>query len=128
MADNENTLAPADAPVRYCPECGHIGAIKPPALTCCPDSFGMQIRRWQAKKMERILAELRARIAASGHQTSPSEQTARKQGGSAAVWILSAIAAATILAVALTPSAKQEQQARMENAVRTVLAEQGGCK
>ena len=46
--------------VRYCPECGLIGPIKPPYLACCPDSFGMSVRRWQAEKLERMLAKLRA--------------------------------------------------------------------
>jgi hypothetical protein len=52
----------ADKMVRYCPECGSIGPVKPPALSCCPDSFGMSIRRWQAEKLERMFNELRAAI------------------------------------------------------------------
>lgn len=53
----------ADEFVRYCPECGLIGPIRPTALSCCPDSFGMSIRRWQAEKMERLLSRLRDKIA-----------------------------------------------------------------
>jgi len=52
----------ADKMVRYCPECGMIGPVKPPATACCPDSFGMSLRRWQAEKMERMLERLRAAI------------------------------------------------------------------
>lgn len=48
--------------IRYCPECGSIGPVEPPALTCCPDSFGMSIRRWQAEKLERMLDQLRTEI------------------------------------------------------------------
>jgi len=52
----------ADELVRYCPECGTIGPVKPPALTCCPDSCGMSLPRWQAEKMERMLNRLRSLI------------------------------------------------------------------
>jgi uncharacterized paraquat-inducible protein A len=55
----------ADEVVRYCPECGLIGPVKPTAGTCCPDSFGMSLRRWQAEKMERMLDRLRAAIVAA---------------------------------------------------------------
>ena len=54
----------ADKMVRYCPECGLIGPVKPPATACCPDSFGMSLRRWQAEKVERLLERLRSAIAA----------------------------------------------------------------
>lgn len=57
-----NEQREADKVVRYCPECGLIGPVKPPAETCCPDSFGMAIRRWQAEKLERMLNRLRAAI------------------------------------------------------------------
>ena len=50
----------ADKMVRYCPECGLIGPVKPPARTCCPDSLGMSLRRWQAEKLERMLERLRS--------------------------------------------------------------------
>lgn len=49
----------ADKIVRYCPECGHIGAVKPHLLTCCPDSCGMSMKRWQAEKLERVLDRAR---------------------------------------------------------------------
>lgn len=51
----------ADEFVRYCPECGLIGPM-PEGSACCPDSFGMSVRRWQAEKMERMLDRLRSEI------------------------------------------------------------------
>lgn len=66
--NEQNTQA--DEMVRYCPECGLIGPVKPPALACCPDSFGMSVRHWQAEKLERMLDRLRAAIAkATGAQS-----------------------------------------------------------
>jgi len=58
-----NEQREADKMVRYCPECGLIGPVKRPALACCPDSFGMHVRRWQAEKLERMLDRLRTAIA-----------------------------------------------------------------
>lgn len=52
----------ANKMVRYCPECGLIGPVKPQHTACCPDSFGMSVRRWQAEKLERMLDGLRATI------------------------------------------------------------------
>lgn len=62
---------PDDEVVRYCPECGLIGPVKDGHHTCCPDSFGMSMRRWQAEKMERMLDRLRTQIAASPHGVPP---------------------------------------------------------
>lgn len=53
----------ADEVVRYCPECGTIGPLPDVRQACCPDSFGMSVRRWQAEKVERKLEELRTAIA-----------------------------------------------------------------
>lgn len=53
---------PEDEMVRYCPECGRIGPVPKIYQACCPDSFGMNVRRWQAEKMERILDRLRAML------------------------------------------------------------------
>ena len=60
-ATGMNEQGHADKMVRYCPECGLIGPVKRPAATCCPDSFGMSVRRWQAEKLERMLERLRTR-------------------------------------------------------------------
>lgn len=63
----------ADKMVRYCPECGLIGPVKPPAVTCCPDSFGVSIRRWQAERFERMLERLRAARAHGAPPLPPDE-------------------------------------------------------
>mgnify|MGYP000984569885 CR=1 FL=1 len=79
--------ADADKMVRYCPECGLIGHVKPPATACCPDSFGVNIRRWQAEKFERMLERLRAApadgVSASFRQTeSPAHADGSAAGSS----------------------------------------------
>lgn len=64
----------ADEVVRYCPECGLIGPVKRPALSCCPDSFGMSVRRWQAEKLERMLDRTRAFQAAASLYAKDAER------------------------------------------------------
>lgn len=64
----------ADEMVRYCPECGAIGPVPEGYHACCPDSFGMSIRRWQAEKMERKLKALRSKISPSSMQPEKEER------------------------------------------------------
>lgn len=77
---------PDDEVVRYCPECGLIGPVKDGHHTCCPDSFGMSVRRWQAEKMERILDRLRAaspHVVPPGHVLVPVEVVEFLKGAAA---------------------------------------------
>lgn len=63
-----------DRMVRYCPECGLIGPVTPPAETCCPDSFGMSMPRWQAEKLERMFNRLRSSLSLNPHPMTKTEE------------------------------------------------------
>lgn len=95
----------ADKMVRYCPECGLIGPVKPTADTCCPDSFGVSIRRWQAERFERMLARLRAARTRGVEVFQQSElDAARVRGEQIAAELAKCVARGDAAGVSIPPS------------------------
>jgi hypothetical protein len=48
--------------IRFCPECGHVGPVPPPALNCCPDGHHAQMVPWGIALLARLGFDSRLKI------------------------------------------------------------------